>query len=103
MLGGQKSYGEKRLEPFQTLADNTKAKKTLGWIPRGHLPTWIRKYKKTLGIDNNMHYRDAYNRCIENSEVYDEEGKFIPYSTIINTPQDHKALCSSRKTNSNVV
>ena len=50
MLGGEKSYGENRLEPFQTLADNTKAKETLGWNPIGDLPSWIIKYKKELGI-----------------------------------------------------
>jgi UDP-glucose 4-epimerase len=50
MLGGKKTYGEKRLEPFQTLADNLKAKKTLGWNPQGNLPKWILKYKKELGI-----------------------------------------------------
>ena len=33
MLGGVKTYGEKRLEPFQTLADNSKAKNILGWNP----------------------------------------------------------------------
>ena len=50
MLGGEKTYGEKRLEPFQTLADNQKAKDILGWNPKGDLPTWIEKYKKDLGI-----------------------------------------------------
>ncbi len=50
MLGGEKTYGEKRLEPYETLADNTKAKKVLGWNPIGDLPTWIKKYKKELGI-----------------------------------------------------
>jgi len=50
MLGGDKIYGETRLEPFETLADNTKAKKILGWNPKGNLITWIKKYKKSLGI-----------------------------------------------------
>ena len=50
MLGGTKSYGEQRLEPFETLADNTKAKKILGWDPKGDLPRWIKKYKKDLSI-----------------------------------------------------
>ena len=50
MLGGEKTYGEKRLEPFQTLADNTKAKLILGWKPKGDLPSWVKKYKKDLGI-----------------------------------------------------
>ena len=50
MLGGEKTYGEKRLEPFETLADNTKAKNILGWVPKGDLSNWIKKYKKELGI-----------------------------------------------------
>jgi len=50
MLGGEKTYGEKRLEPFQTLADNQKAKDILGWNPKGDLPTWIEKYKKDLKL-----------------------------------------------------
>jgi UDP-glucose 4-epimerase len=50
MLGGEKTYGEKRLEPFQTLADNSKAKDILKWNPKGDLPSWIIKYKKDLGI-----------------------------------------------------
>ena len=50
MLGGEKTYGEKRIEPFQTLADNSKAMLILDWDPKGNLPTWIKKYKKDLGI-----------------------------------------------------
>jgi UDP-glucose 4-epimerase len=50
MLGGEKTYGEKRLEPFETLADSTKAKNILGWVPKGDLPKWIKIYKKSLGI-----------------------------------------------------
>jgi len=50
MMGGEKTYGEKRIEPYQTLADNQKAKDILGWNPKGDLPTWIKKYKKDLGL-----------------------------------------------------
>ena len=50
MLGGKKSYGNKVIEPFQTLANNSKAKNILNWNPTGDLPTWIEKYKKELGI-----------------------------------------------------
>ena len=50
MFGGEKQYGVEVLEPFQTLADNSKANLDLGWIPTGDLPTWIKKYKKDLGI-----------------------------------------------------
>ena len=50
MFGGQKVYGEKRLEPFETLADNSKAKKILKWEPKGNLNRWIKNYKIKLGI-----------------------------------------------------
>ena len=50
MFGGEKKYGEKRLEPFETLADNTKAKKILNWQPQADLSAWIKKYKQDLGI-----------------------------------------------------
>ena len=50
MLGGEKTYGETRLEPYETLADNQKAKDILGWNPKGDLPNWIKKYKKDLGL-----------------------------------------------------
>ncbi len=50
MLGGEKSYGNKVIEPFQTLADNSKAALILNWEPKGSLPTWIKKYKKELRI-----------------------------------------------------
>ena len=50
MLGGKKSYGNKVIEPFQTLADNSKALLILDWDPKGDLPTWIKKYKQDLGI-----------------------------------------------------
>jgi UDP-glucose 4-epimerase len=51
MFGGEKQYGNKVLEPFITLADNTKAKEILKWKPKGDLPTWIKNYKKTLNND----------------------------------------------------
>jgi UDP-glucose 4-epimerase len=50
MLGGEKTYGETRIEPFETLALNDKARNILNWNPLGNLPTWIKKYKKDLGL-----------------------------------------------------
>ena len=50
MIGGPKRYIGERLEPFQTLADNKKAKWILGWDPQGDLENWIKEYKKELGI-----------------------------------------------------
>ena len=48
MFGGEKQYGNKVLEPFKTLADNSKAQYILGWNPKGNLPLWIEKYKQEL-------------------------------------------------------
>tara|TARA_B100001250_G_scaffold246993_1_gene212351 strand:- start:1705 stop:2613 length:909 start_codon:yes stop_codon:yes gene_type:complete len=50
MFGGEKIYGEKRLEPFETLADNKKARDILNWSPKGNLLKWIKNYKIELGI-----------------------------------------------------
>ncbi len=50
MFGGKKEYGELRTEPFETLADNTKARKILSWKPNGDLYSWINKFKLELGI-----------------------------------------------------
>ena len=50
MFGGEKKYGEKRIEPSKTLADNSKANLDLDWQPTGNLPIWIKKYKKELRI-----------------------------------------------------
>jgi len=43
MIGGEKTYGEQRLEPFETLADNSKAKQILDWIPEGNLGKFIKE------------------------------------------------------------
>lgn len=50
MFGGKKIKGKKVIEPFETLADNKKARQILGWKPQGDLSSWIKKYKKELGI-----------------------------------------------------
>jgi len=50
MFGGKTIFGKQMLEPFQTLADNSKVKNILGWTPKGNLSKWIIKYKKELGI-----------------------------------------------------
>jgi len=46
MFKGEKVYGEKRIEPFETLADNSKINLDLDWQPKGDLPTWIKNYLK---------------------------------------------------------
>ena len=48
IFGGEKDYYKKVLEPFETLADNTKAREILGWNPKGNLKNWLTNYIKTL-------------------------------------------------------
>ena len=37
-----------RLEPFKTLADNSKARKVLGWSPEGNVDEWVKNHIKNL-------------------------------------------------------
>ena len=48
MFGGEVDYFKEVLEPFETLADNSKARKVLGWNPKGDLESWLTNYIKTL-------------------------------------------------------
>lgn len=50
LFGGPREYIEKRLEPYQTLADNTKARELLGWFPTTCVEDWIPRYKKSINI-----------------------------------------------------
>lgn len=45
MFGGEKQYGIEVLEPFETLADTSKARQAFGYVPKGNLPEWIDKCK----------------------------------------------------------
>jgi nucleoside-diphosphate-sugar epimerase len=48
LFESEKVYNEQRLEPYITLADNSKIKNKLGWITKGNVISWVKKYKKTL-------------------------------------------------------
>lgn len=50
IIGGPVSYIEARLEPHDTLADSTLAKKILGWEPTVSLEEGIAELKKQLGL-----------------------------------------------------
>jgi len=50
MMGGERSYGNKVTEPFETLASTAKIDLELEWKPKGNLKKWITEYKKELGI-----------------------------------------------------
>lgn len=49
-IGGKIKYIEPVFEPFETLADNLKAKKLLNWEPKQDVKSWIKDYiKKNYG------------------------------------------------------
>lgn len=50
MFGGEKQYGKKVIEPFETLAQTIKARNRFGWKPEGDLPSWIKTYKEKLKL-----------------------------------------------------
>jgi len=45
MIGGETENVGERLEPRETLADNTLAKELLGWIPKVDIKDWLAKFK----------------------------------------------------------
>jgi nucleoside-diphosphate-sugar epimerase len=51
LIGGPTKFGGNRIEPKETLADNSLAKKLLGWEPQIDLPDWLKEYKKEIGLD----------------------------------------------------
>ena len=50
LMGGETINTEAVKEPRETLADNSKAKKLLGWVPKVVIEEWVPIYKKSLGI-----------------------------------------------------
>lgn len=50
MIGGPTTNIPPRLEPKESLADNTKARELLGWQPTVNLPEWLEEYKKETGL-----------------------------------------------------
>ncbi|MDD4900794.1 MAG: NAD-dependent epimerase/dehydratase family protein [Patescibacteria group bacterium] len=50
MIGGPTVHIAPRLEPRETLADNSLAKKLLGWEPTVNLPEWLEGYKREMGL-----------------------------------------------------
>ena len=41
LIGGEKEYIGERLEPRETLADNSLAKELLNWTPKTDLKDWL--------------------------------------------------------------
>jgi UDP-glucose 4-epimerase len=50
LIGGDRVNLEPVVEPRETLADYSKATKTLKWSPKGDLDEWIPTWKKSLGL-----------------------------------------------------
>ena len=50
MIGGYRINIDSVIEPKETLADNSKAKRVLGWKTTTKIEDWIQGYKKDLGL-----------------------------------------------------
>ena len=50
MIGGDKINIESVVEPRETLADNSLAKRVLGWETTTKIEDWITKYKEEIGL-----------------------------------------------------
>lgn len=50
MIGGPTVNMPPRIEPKETMADNSFAKELLGWEPTVNLPEWLEEYKKEMGL-----------------------------------------------------
>jgi UDP-glucose 4-epimerase len=50
LIGGDRVNVEPVIEPKETLADNNKIKKLLGWKPTMEIEDWIKTYKEKLGL-----------------------------------------------------
>ena len=48
MIGGPVKFLPPRIEPRETLADNSLARELLGWEPTMDLPDWLLSYKKEM-------------------------------------------------------
>tara|TARA_B100001250_G_scaffold356484_1_gene331607 strand:- start:8832 stop:9743 length:912 start_codon:yes stop_codon:yes gene_type:complete len=51
MIGGERVYIDPVVEPLETLADNSLAKKLLGWEPTQRIEDWVPIYKKEIGLE----------------------------------------------------
>ena len=50
MIGGDRVNVDPVIEPKETLADNSKAKRILDWKPTVTIEDWIKGYKEKLGL-----------------------------------------------------
>ena len=48
--GGDRMFRDPVIEPKETLADNEKAYRVLGWKPTTKIEDWITKYKEEIGL-----------------------------------------------------
>ena len=54
MIGGPTTNIDPVVEPRETLADNSKALDFLNWKPSVIIEDWVKKYKKDLGIYDDI-------------------------------------------------
>ena len=50
LLGGDRIHGDAVIEPKETLSDNGKSYRVLGWTPTSTLEDWMPKWKENLGL-----------------------------------------------------
>ena len=50
MMGGSRMHIEPVIEPKETLANNSKAKRVLGWETTTKIEDWIKTYKEKMGL-----------------------------------------------------
>jgi len=50
MMGGERSYGNEVIEPFETLASTAKIDLDLDWRPKGDLQKWITNYMDKFNL-----------------------------------------------------
>jgi UDP-glucose 4-epimerase len=50
MIGGPTVHIAPRIEPRESLADNSLARELLDWQPTVDLPVWLEGYKKEMGL-----------------------------------------------------
>jgi len=50
MIGGDRVNVDSVIEPRQTLADNSKARKRLNWKPTTKIEDWVEGYKEDIGL-----------------------------------------------------
>ena len=62
LLGGDRVHRDPVIEPRETLAENSKVSSVLGWKSTTTLEEWIPKWKKVIGLENNIHVENPIDK-----------------------------------------